>query len=125
MIKITSCVLLLLVVCFGNLHAQPDSWFWQNPIPQGNKLNSIFAIDGNNVFGAGECGIVIKSTNSGLSWVLTHLPDTGSFNSIYFIDNNTGWIAGGIYRSPNMVNVIYKTTNSGLSWFQQNTNLSD
>lgn len=36
---------------------------------------------------------------------------TGRFESIYFINPNTGWaIAGGTYRG------VFKTTNSGLTW---------
>ncbi len=45
-------------------------WFWQNPLPQGNPLLSVFVFDTNTVIGVGDAGRVIKTTDGGLSWAV-------------------------------------------------------
>jgi hypothetical protein len=57
---------------------------------------------------------VYKTTNGGLNWTV-NLQESGfNFNSIYFINNYTGWVAGGV-GSPLYIGVIYKTTTGGVN----------
>lgn len=121
--KSTILSLLLLVNYYAN--SQMTDWVWQNPKPQGNTLNSVFAVDNNTVFAVGECGVIIKTTNSGVSWECTHLTDTTEFNSVFFINEHTGWITGGKYGVPSSVNKILKTTNKGVNWIEQQSNLTN
>jgi len=46
-----------------------EGWFWQNPLPQGNNLNSIHFIDSNIGWAVGHTGTVLKTTNGGTDWV--------------------------------------------------------
>ena len=41
---------------FSVVSAQSDSWVWQNPLPQGNYLTSVQALDANHVRAAGMKG---------------------------------------------------------------------
>ncbi|MEO8512221.1 MAG: YCF48-related protein [Ignavibacteria bacterium] len=53
---------------------------------------------------------ILQTTNSGLNWVKTYFPDTTTIlNTIFFIDNSTGYVSGFSGR-------IYKTSNNGLNW---------
>ncbi len=53
-------------------------------------------------------GAIFKTTNGGAVWN-TVFQDTASLNSIFFINDNTGWAAGRFSS-------IVKTTNSGINW---------
>ena len=63
--------------------------------------------------------LIISNVNLfGGGWeLLQNSPTTNDLHSVFFINDNTGWIAG--YN-----NTIYKTTNSGESWIQQTSPLS-
>lgn len=57
----------------------------------------------------------LRTTNSGLNWINYSFNDTlftTGFNSMHFIDNNTGWVVGGALQ-------IRKTTNGGINWVRQ------
>lgn len=108
-----------------NIFSQQSDWFWQNPVPQGDNLNSVFTINNNTAIAVGDCGVIIKTTNGGINWDFYNIQDTNIFKCIYFINSLTGWIAGGTYSSPNMTNVILKTTNGGQNWIYQQASLLD
>ena len=55
---------------------------------------------------------ILKSTNSGNSWVEQASIQGRELKSIQFIDNNVGWIVGN-------TGFIYKTINGGTTWVQQ------
>jgi photosystem II stability/assembly factor-like uncharacterized protein len=57
----------------------------------------------------------LRTTNSGLNWETYSFNDTlfnTGFNSMYFINNSTGWAVGGALQ-------IRKTTNGGTNWVRQ------
>ena len=63
----------------------------------------------NAYYACGWYGTIFKSTNEGDTWseIITGLPTENEiFNGIYFIDENTGWVAG-------TNGIILKTTNGG------------
>ena len=45
-------------------------WFWQNPLPQGNTLRSLWAFDSNNFVAVGDAGVFLKTNDAGLSFSL-------------------------------------------------------
>ncbi|KXK55629.1 MAG: serine/threonine protein kinase with PASTA sensor(s), partial [Chlorobi bacterium OLB5] len=77
------------------------------------NLNSVFFIDQFKGFACGERGILLKSTNSGINWSISNLGQNYSLKKIKFINNLTGFIAGGDVI-PN--GVIIRTTDGGSSW---------
>ena len=50
-------------------------------------------------------------------WIQQNSGTTTILNSVFFLDDNTGWTCG-------WDGIILKTTNSGLDWFEQNSNTS-
>ncbi|MBS1516373.1 MAG: T9SS type A sorting domain-containing protein [Bacteroidetes bacterium] len=60
-------------------------------------------------YGAG--GPALKTTNGGLNWTALQMPP-GYFQSIYFLNSQTGWICGDSMK-------VAKTTNSGANWTVQ------
>ncbi len=53
---------------------------------------------------------ILKTTNAGENWFYQYPDSSTDFNSVYFVNQNTGW-AGGTR--------ILKTTNGGANWFWQ------
>ena len=96
-------------------------WFWQNPLPQGNRLESIDAISPTNLFAVGYGSTFIKSINGGISWSIKYIPfglSPRNFFSVKFIDINTGWICGDS-------GAVLKTENGGNTWNWQSTNTNE
>lgn len=80
-------------------------------------LTSVCYSSPGNCIAVGDYGKIIRSTNGGSNWstiTVTGSLNQRNFNSVFFTDNLTGFIAGGnpaiSYRT------ILKTTNGGSSW---------
>jgi photosystem II stability/assembly factor-like uncharacterized protein len=89
-----------------------SQWQWLNPLPQGNKLNGSFALNDQLVFACGDHGTVIKTSDGGDNWELLNTPVSTHLLTIYFIDQYTGFAAGGNTNTSSII----KTTNGGASW---------
>jgi photosystem II stability/assembly factor-like uncharacterized protein len=70
------------------------------------KGNTGWALDYN--------GSIMRSTNRGDNWLQTRDYEGLQYNSIFFIDENTGWVAG-------RYGAILKTTDGGV-WIKKNEN---
>jgi photosystem II stability/assembly factor-like uncharacterized protein len=66
-------------------------------------------------------GSVFKTTNGGTTWDSIHFAFPEPLNSVYFLNKDTGYVAGGNGYSTGY---IYKTTNGGNTWSlsESNTN---
>jgi len=87
---VLSCLFLFLFL-ISNSIAQ---WYWQNPRPQGNHLKSVSFPGQNTGFIAGFFGTVLKSTDGGNNWNILKTGTKANFSAAYFINNNTGFVAG-------------------------------
>jgi photosystem II stability/assembly factor-like uncharacterized protein len=95
-----------------------DSWIQQtNPAV---LLYGVYFPDVSTGYAIGKWGEIIKTTNGGTNWILLTSPVTGSYglHGIFFIDANTGYIAG--FTTAGGLSVIIKTTNGGINWDVQN-----
>ncbi|NOS86862.1 MAG: T9SS type A sorting domain-containing protein [Ignavibacteria bacterium] len=100
-----------------NICAQ-QGWFWQNPLPQGNYLNTIIFTDQNTSYCTGYNGMILKSTNAGLNYFILENNITENLTSIYFRDNITGYLG-----TDN--GIVYKTTNGGSNFTGTYTGVPD
>ncbi|UCE05148.1 MAG: T9SS type A sorting domain-containing protein [bacterium] len=91
-----------------------EYWYWQNPIPQGNKLNDIWIFDTQLMFAVGDIGTFIKTTDSGKNWeVKHHIGDIASnLYAVFFLTETIGWAGGEEGK-------ILKTTDGGDTWSVQ------
>ena len=64
-LKITLLVFILSITISGQV-----GWFWQNPLPQGNDLYSVYFANENEGWAIGKFGTIIKTTNGGQTWVI-------------------------------------------------------
>ena len=95
------------------------SWNLVSSIPGGYATRSLYFLDANTGFAGNAMGQAFKTNDGGQSWALSQLDNTyGSYiESIYFINNNTGYACGGIEQWERKC--IYKTTDAGNTWVQQ------
>ncbi len=80
-----------------------ETWNYSSGI---NPVNDVYCIDNNNAFAVGNNGLVIRTTNSGLSWISQETNISVNLWGIYFLDLNTGWVCGDD-------GIVLKTTNGG------------
>jgi photosystem II stability/assembly factor-like uncharacterized protein len=87
-----------------------NTWITQNSNTN-QTLFSVHFINSLTGWAVGDSGTIIKTINGGSSWFSQNY---GNYNyrSVYFIDKDTGYVAG-IY---NWSGVILKTTNGGNNW---------
>jgi photosystem II stability/assembly factor-like uncharacterized protein len=88
-----------------------NNWISQN-LPVNKSLNEIHPVDSNVIYCVGMFETIIKTTNGGVNWIVIRngQPNSNTYFTCYFINQNTGWISGGAEQK------ILKTTNGGLSF---------
>lgn len=75
----------------------------------GYAFNSLFFLNENEGFIAGDNGIIYNTNDGGETWTQQTTPTTEDLNSIYFIDELTGFAVGDNTS-------FFKTTDSGTTW---------
>jgi photosystem II stability/assembly factor-like uncharacterized protein len=103
------------IIFFLSLNFSFAQWIQQNSGTNIN-LNRIQFVNSQTGWAGGFQAIpvyymLIKTTNAGISWTdqRPNLPTGNRILSLFFIDANTGWIAGA--------DGFFKTTNGGASYF--------
>src|SRR5687768_13580224 len=103
----------LMLFAFMSAHAQyrgAQGWIWQNPLPQGNPLNSIhFAKDKLSGFAVGADNTILRTQDGGFTWQRQALPLDLTLSSVYVKDRRAAVIVGG--RGS-----IFVTDNGGHEW---------
>jgi photosystem II stability/assembly factor-like uncharacterized protein len=92
-------------------------WEWQNPLPQGNSLNSLSVIE-DEIWAVGENGTIIYSPDGGISWELQNSDISEHLNDVCFVDSEYGWAISD-------KSIIY-TIDGGENWtLSEKTRLPD
>ena len=119
--KLIIVLLGLITVCFScrqalNAAEQKtppfQGWFWQNPLPTGNHLNSIKFLNQYTGYAAGLAGTVIKTTDGGIGWTILTTGTETNLNSVFFTSAFNGWAAGEDGK-------IIFTSDGGETWSTQ------
>jgi len=103
--------ILILFMSFG-IHSvcfSQNGWFWQNPLPNGNTLNSVKFINTQIGFAVGNSGTILKTTNAGEDWTMYNSNFTNDIQSLAFPNTNIVFAVG-------TDGLLIKTMNSGASW---------
>ena len=89
--------------------SKAQNWNWQNPLPQGVNLNSVYFTDANNGYAVGLDGVILKTIDAGTSWNEQNSGTINGLSDIYFTDADTGYAVGS-------GSSLLKTTDGGLNW---------
>jgi photosystem II stability/assembly factor-like uncharacterized protein len=92
-------------------------WEWQNPLPQGNTINSMCFVDENNGWAVGDKRTIIHTSDGGVTWDFQESGGYGQLYSmiedVFFTDPYNGWAVGSLK------NFIIHTNDGGLTWTVQ------
>lgn len=86
------------------------NWVIQ-PQPSNSLIQGIHPVDSMVVYAAGWFNTILKTTNGGENWTSLRNgtpPDQPSFDGVFFINKDTGWICGDV--------VMFKTTDGGITY---------
>ena len=98
-------------VMFAAVNVGSSAWTWQNPLPQGNGLNSISCPTTAVCFVVGDVGTILATTNGGSTWTGEASPTTRTLRGISCPNTTTCYAVGD-------GGIILKT-GDGATWFQQ------
>ncbi|MDQ3193608.1 MAG: YCF48-related protein [Bacteroidota bacterium] len=89
---------------------------WESQSDTGTfGLNSVFMADSMTAHAVGNKGKIIRTTNGGINWNVQTISFTYfNLNSIFFTDDNTGYIGGKSYIHTG--GIFLKSSNGGISW---------
>lgn len=76
-------------------------------------LRDIYFVNQNTGVAVGDSGVGLYSGNAGDSWQTLTMPLVRHYHSIHFVDESTGFIAGGNFENS----TILKSIDGGYSWF--------
>lgn len=91
-------------------------YFWNNPSIQNNNLYDVHYYNSNTIYACGELGTLLKSTDKGFNWRITHRLQNvfTDFKSITFTDQFNGWIIGDYGE-------ILRSFDGGYNWSRQSS----
>ncbi|HLT24843.1 MAG TPA: YCF48-related protein, partial [Ignavibacteria bacterium] len=86
-----------------------DSWVTALSPAELTTFHALQVMDPMNVFVTADLSCIYRSSDGGQTWDSLSVGMPNPFFSIFFINNNTGWVSGccGMY---------FKTTDAGISW---------
>ena len=113
--KFKNLIIVFIIFGFYKLYSK-NCWNWENPLPQGNDLYSVFVIDSNHIVAVGESETIISTMDRGKTWnVISKGSVYLNYYSVKFIDNKFGCIVGDW-------GTILITTDGGETWNKQTIN---
>lgn len=102
---------------------QQQSLFFAGPVPRNEftandaRLNDVCGV-GQSCFAVGERGTVVISIDAGETWTTTLLPVDCSLQSVCFLTNQIGFLAGSYFDTQRSRHrgLICRTTDGGVTW---------
>ena len=108
---------LIIFISYGELYSQ-EYWI-QQPSPTSKYLRSIFFTDTLKGWISGDSGLIIHTTDKGMTWTTQPTGLNREVNSLFFINANTGFALSWEFNAvpPNYYGTrILSTVNGGLNW---------
>lgn len=116
--RLLPCVVLVLVlIALSAGPALASQGFWQT-LSSGTAedLRSVFFVDQNTGWAVGNNGVILSTSNGGLSWQAQTSGSAASLLSVVFVDSSNGWAVGSTSDSKP---VILHTSDGGKTWVVQ------
>ena len=94
-------------------------WYWQNPLPQGNRLFDVVFVDARNGWAVGQSGAIIHTSDGGETWTGQDSGTTWNLTRVSFSDTLNGWAIGRSELEQQdllWTKVLLHTTDGGQTW---------
>ena len=110
--------LILILIAFFFVHASGQVGWTEQTSPSSLSLSSVYALDSLNVWAAGQKGLIIHSTDGGVTWDSIPNGTLANLYTVEFINADTGYVGGREDESstPWLNTLIQRTTDGGLNW---------
>jgi len=108
---------LLCTLLISNVVFSQTAWVTQSSGTT-SSVNAVYFINNETGFCAGNGGLLLKTTNSGLQWNQITSPVAFNFDYLKFFGNDSAVLAA------NNIDSIYFTTNAGANWYLRDVNTS-
>ncbi|MBN1633092.1 MAG: T9SS type A sorting domain-containing protein [Ignavibacteria bacterium] len=109
--------ILMVIISFSEHSFAQSAWFeLQSGYTSHESVQDVYFFNAETGFVVGSFSLFAKTTNGGLNWTKFILRPGNHFSTIYFLNNNTGWISGMYYNGSDNVETVWRTTNAGLNW---------
>lgn len=111
-LKRTLIIFFTIIFSFGVLtdsDAQNGEWRWLDPLPNANRISDFHVFNENRIIAVGAAGNILLTEDGGDNWEIIDSGTTIRLNTVFFADDQTGWI-GGQSRT------IFKSIDGGRSW---------
>ena len=119
MLRKTALLLICLLAPAARAQDAMRGWQWQNPLPQGNSINSIkFAPDKRHGWAVGSNGVVLTTDNGGFEWEEQVSPAQTTLYGLYVKDRSRLVITGAR-------GVVLTTSNGGEKWVLRPSGVRD
>jgi len=89
-----------------------EDWFRKLSLYGSEILWSVYFLNQNLGWVAGQYGKIQKTTDGGSHWIEQNVDDSYDLRSVFFVDENNGWVVGKL----NWPGLALHTTNGGLNW---------
>lgn len=102
------------------LHTTDGGNTWTKQVAENYEapLSCIHFTDENHGYASGNAGILLRTGDGGNTWSEVTVNTTYEFNSVFFINPDTGWLVGQDLALPHVAG-IYMTTDAGDTWTLQ------
>jgi photosystem II stability/assembly factor-like uncharacterized protein len=114
--KILFLASFLLFVQFSSF--SQGSWQRIN-VPTVQYLKSVCFVDSLYGWIAGDSGIILHTTNGGITWTAQDTHATHPVEDVFFLNRNEGWASTVNFTTPPFGTILLKTANGGASWATQ------
>ncbi|MCU0442556.1 MAG: YCF48-related protein [Bacteroidia bacterium] len=101
--------LLLMLLSIYGLNAVAQNWTEVYTASDVSLNAVVFTPDTNIAFAVGNNGVIVKSSNNGVSWITLSSGTTVDLNDVYFATSQVGWVVGDF-------GTVLKTTDGGATW---------
>lgn len=106
--------LIIIIWIFILNSSYSQAWQWSNPKPTSNDLESSYFLDENDGYSVGMAGLIMKTTDGGITWNPLNSGTNAYLRSVFFINNLKGFCAGFDWYTNKAV--LLKTENGGITW---------
>ena len=110
---------LIFVVVLFSSSISYSQWYQIDSLPQSNNLFAVDFINSDTGWAVGSNGTIIRTTDSGITWIIQNSGTTGSLFDVQFINDSIGTAVGGIAVNGGTESIILRTTNCGIDWVSQ------